>query len=244
MSEKKPRRIGIAVPCQDQVDSFFAQDYAKAMAAHAFAFPEDFITQSWNQSAFLAESRNSLVKELIEDGCDYIIFLDTDMRFPQTLFNDLISHELPVVAANCAKRRRPISATARKENPDDPSKLDAVWPDPDKKEGIERIHVVGTAVMAIKTDVFFHIEYPWFYTPWNEQDQRFVGEDLYFCAQLKKAGVPMYIDHAVSWQVGHIGQYVFEMKDVLAEREMARAGMWDHLKNENVKREPLIVAAK
>jgi hypothetical protein len=225
------RHIGIAIPSQDQWDAWFGHDFHNAGVHHAFAFPEDDITVSINQSAFLAESRNLLVKGLIEQGVDYVIFLDTDMRFPRTLYNDLLKHDLSVVAANCAKRRRPISATARKENPEDPTKLDIVWPDPAKREGIEQIHVVGTAVMAIKTDVFFQIEYPWFHTPWHTEDQRFIGEDIYFCAQLGRAGVPIYIDHGVSWGVGHIGSYTYEMKDVLAEREMARAGMWDHLKD-------------
>lgn len=222
------RHVGIAIPCQDQVDAMFANDLVKAAAYHAFTFPEDNITVSWHQSAFLAESRNVLVKGLIEQGCDYVIFLDTDMRFPQTLFDDLMKHDLPVVAANCAKRRRPISATARKENPEDPSRLDPVWPE--QKEGIERIAVVGTAVMCIRADVFFQIEYPWFHTPWHEEDQRFVGEDLFLCAQLKNAGIPLHIDHAVSWAVRHIGSYEYGMNDVLGERELARRGHWDHLK--------------
>ena len=234
------RHVGIAIPCTDQVDAWFAHDLVNATAHHAYAFPDDNVTTSWHQSALLAESRNVLVKGLIEQGCDYVVFLDTDMRFPQTLLNDLMRHELPVVAANCAKRRRPISATARKENPADPSKLDAVWPDPDKKEGIEQVHVVGTAVMCIKTDVFFQIEYPWFHTPWHPDDQRLVGEDLYFCAQLKKAGVGLYIDHAVSWAVSHVGQYAYGMQDVLGERELARKGYWDHLRQPAA--EPLIVA--
>jgi hypothetical protein len=196
-----------------------------------------------HQGAFLAESRNMLVKELMEAGADYVVFIDSDMRFPQTLLNDLCAHELPVVAANCAKRRRPISATARKEDPDDPSKLIPVWPDPEKKEGIERIAVIGTAIMAIRTEVFFEIEYPWFSTPWHPDDQRFVGEDLYFCAQLKQRGVPLYLDHGLSWHIGHIGQYTYEMKDVLAEREMARAGMWDHLRPK-LQPAPMIEVAK
>jgi hypothetical protein len=231
VSEQKPRHIGIAIPCQDQVDTWFMHDLVRAMTTHAYAFPEDTLALAVHQTAFLAEARNQLVKGLIEDEhVDYVIFLDSDMRFPPSLIHDLVHHDLPVVAANCAKRRRPISATARKENPADPSKLDAVWPDHDKKEGLEKIAVVGTAVMCIKTEVFFQIEFPWFHTPWHVEDQKFVGEDLYFCAQLKSAGVPLYIDHAVSWHVGHIGQYTYRMEDVLAEREMARLGMWDHLR--------------
>jgi hypothetical protein len=54
--------------------------------------------------------------------------------------------------------------------------------------------------------------------------------------------VPLYLDHGLSWHIGHIGQYTYEMKDVLAEREMARAGMWDHLRPK-VEAAPLIVTA-
>jgi hypothetical protein len=238
------RQIGIAIPCQDQVDSWFTHDLCRAMATHAFAFPDDNLTLSMHQSAFLAESRNTLVKELLEAGSDFVVFLDSDMRFPASVLNDLCAHDLPVVAANCAKRRRPISATARRENPDDPSKLDAVWPDPEV-QGIEKIAAVGTAVMAIKSEVFFQIEYPWFNTPWHAEDQRFIGEDIYFCAQLRQAGVGLYIDHALSWQVGHVGQYTYEMKDVLGERELARQGKWDHIRgNEPVSGGQLIEVAK
>lgn len=247
MSANRPRKVGIALPCQDQVDSWFMHDLFRAGAYHAFAFPQDELILSMHQSAFLAESRNELCKGLIEQGADYVIFLDTDMRFPQNVFDQLMQHDLPVVAANCAKRRRPISATARKEDPTNPAKLDMVWPDKEK-QGIEKIAVVGTAVMCIKAEVFFELEYPWFHTPWHPEDQRFVGEDLYFCAQLKKAGVGLYIDHGLSWHIGHIGQYTYRMDDVLAEREMARIGMWDHLKPPQAEttngREPLIVAAR
>lgn len=236
----EPRHIGIAIPCMDQVDAWFAHDLARAMTHHAFAFPDDTMALSMHQSAFLAESRNELVKGLLEnEGVDYVIFLDSDMRFPATLFNDLLSHNVPVVAANCAKRRRPISATARKENPETGS-LEAVWPDPEKREGIEQVHIVGSAVMCIKRDVFFQISFPWFHTPWHPEDQRFVGEDLFFCAQLKKYEVPLYIDHGVSWAVGHIGQYTYEMKDVLGERELAQRGYWDHLRTP----QPLVEVVK
>ena len=93
MSEQKGRHIGIAVPCMDHVDAWFAYDLFNAGAHHAFQFPADNISASWHQSAFLAEARNVLVKELLEQGVDYVIFLDTDMRFPRTLFNDLMRHE-------------------------------------------------------------------------------------------------------------------------------------------------------
>jgi hypothetical protein len=226
--DRKPLHIGIAIPCQDHVDWAFARDLSAAVGFHAFTFPEDDISQNWYQSAFLAESRNKMCKDLVEQGCDYVIFLDTDMEFPQDTFARLLQHDVDVVAANCSKRRRPISATARKENPDDPEKLDAVWPDKDK-QGLERIAVVGTAVMCIKSEVLMSLPYPWFNTPWNHEKDQFVGEDLYFCGLLKRHGFGLYIDHGLSWDVKHIGTYAYGMNDVLAEREAARAGLWNHI---------------
>ncbi len=244
-----PKRVvGLAVPCQDQVDAFFYHSMLMAVAHHAYAFPDDDILHSIHQSAFLVEARNKIVKDLLEQGATHIVFVDTDMRVPQTFLNDLMAHDLPVVAANCAKRRRPISATARKENPDDPTKLDPVWPDPAKREGVEQVAVVGAAVMCIKREVFFELPYPWFNTPWNEADQGFVGEDLFFCAQLRDNNIPLFIDHGVSWGVGHVGQYVYEMKDVLAERELARQGKWEHVRPKAqqpiIQKPELIVAAR
>lgn len=226
------RNLGLCVPTLDHCDWWFTHDLACAIGYHMGTFEDDLDLHS-HQGAIIAESRNVLSKRAVEAGNDYIIFLDTDMRFPQDTFDRLMSHDLPVVAANCAKRRRPISATARKDNPDDPSALDPVWPDPEEK-GVEKVAVVGAAVMCIKREVFFELQYPWFHTPWNEDDQRFVGEDLYFCGQLRRYGVPLYIDHGLSWDIGHIGSYTYGMKDVIGERKLAEEGYWDHLKPQKV----------
>lgn len=223
------RHLGVAIPAQDMVDATFAKDLARAVGFHAFTFPEDNISLTFYQSALIAESRNHLAKSSLEEGCDFVLFLDTDMQFPQDLFARLMQHDVPVVAANCAKRRRPISATARKENASDPNKLDAVWPDR-QKTGLEQIHVVGAAVMCVKADVFMQLPFPWFDTPWHDGDQRFVGEDLFFCGQLKAHDIPLYVDHDISWAIRHVGTYAYGMDDVLAERRAAEAGMWDHIK--------------
>lgn len=230
------RHIGIAVPCMDLVDAWFCHDLARAMTYHAMTCPDDMISMTFHQGALIAESRNQLAKSSVEEGCDYVVFLDSDMRFPKDTFQRLMAWDEAVgsvIAANCAKRRRPISATARKERADDPDTLEAVWPEREKR-GLERIHVAGAAIMSIHVEALMQLPYPWFNTPWLDEEQRFVGEDLYFCGLLKEHDVPLYIDHGLSWQIGHIGQYVYEMKDVLAEREMARQGLWDHIKPDQI----------
>ena len=45
------------------------------------------------------------------------------------------------------------------------------------------------------------------FTP-TDNYQGMIGEDVYFFKKLKAAGVPIYLDHGVSWEVGHIHKIV------------------------------------
>ena len=220
--------IGLMLPMgNDFVDGEFCHDFALALAYHA-AMSEDQVNLHFRQGTIMAEQRQELLKIAVDNGATHAIFLDTDMRFPKDVIERMVAHDVPVVAANCAKRRRPISATARVEDPDDPSKLIAVWPDKNVT-GLQQIAVVGTAVMCIKTEILTRLEYPWFDQPFMHDQDSFVGEDLFFAGRLKQAGVPLYIDHDLSWEIKHIGKYEYDLDDVLAERQLAEAGKWDHI---------------
>lgn len=220
------RTIGLCLPMGDTCDSEFAHDLMLATAYHA-ATSDDAINVHMRQGTILAEQRNELCKMAIENDATHIVFLDADQRFPKDVFERLIAHDVPVVAANIAKRRRPISPTARRERPDNPDQLEGVWPNKEVR-GLERVAVVGTGVICIKTEALLQVPFPWFAQPWLEEQQRFVGEDLYLMGQFRRAGVPVYIDHDLSWEVGHLGKYEYKMDDCIAERALADAGHWDH----------------
>ena len=222
------RTLGLCLPFADKVDAEFAHDLAIAVGYHA-ATSEDALNIHYRQGTLLAEQRNELCKTALESGATHIISIDTDQRFPKDTFERLMAHDVDIAGANIAKRRRPISATARREVPGDANKLEAIFPDKEVR-GLERCHVLGTGVLCIQAQALMRVPYPWFAMPWLEEEQRFVGEDLYFMGLCRQAGVEVYVDHDISWEIGHIGTYVYEMKDVLAEKAMADAGAWDHLR--------------
>ncbi len=222
------RTLGLCLPFADKVDAEFAHDLAIAVGYHA-ATSEDALNIHYRQGTLLAEQRNELCKTALESGATHIIFIDTDQRFPKDTFERLMAHDVDIAGANIAKRRRPISATARREVPGDANKLEAIFPDKEVR-GLERCHVLGTGVLCIQAQALMRVPYPWFAMPWLEEEQRFVGEDLYFMGLCRQAGVRVYVDQDISWEIGHIGTYVYEMKDVLAEKAMADAGAWDHLR--------------
>ena len=57
------------------------------------------------------------------------------------------------------------------------------------------------------------MERPWF-EAWPG------GEDNYFYAKLSRLKIPAFVDHALSWETGHIGEHVFTNADtVVADEE-------------------------
>jgi hypothetical protein len=46
-----------------------------------------------------------------------------------------------------------------------------------------------------------------------------MGEDASFFEELRSAGVAIHVDHALSWQVGHIHEQVLTNADAEAQKE-------------------------
>lgn len=185
----------------------------------------DSVKHYWQPGTVLAEARQDIAKTAIEDGAEWLFWVDSDMTFPVDTIERLLSHGEPFVAANCSKRRRPIGPTAKRRNALISGEMDAVWPDKETT-GLEKVDTVGLAVAVTHVALFKRLAVPWFSTPWVDSESKHVGEDVFFCARCAEAGVPIYVDHDLSWAVGHIGDYEFGMKDVLTEKELVETGQW------------------
>lgn len=223
-------RIAIAVPTTDMVRAKASFDLMRAVVAALM----DGITVIPLQveGSLLASQRTTLVQQALEMDATHICFVDSDMRIPENIFARLMFHvkpETPVIAANCARRRMPVGPTAYRLGPQ--GKED-VYTLPDS-HGLERVDCVGTGVMMIDAAVFSKIQQPWFATPWNAEMNQHMGEDIWFCKLLAKAGIPLYIDHDVSREVGHSGEWDYSHDQVNALRDamapaplIQEAGAW------------------
>lgn len=169
--------------------------------------------QLWNtKGSILSRSREMLVDRAIDHECSHILFLDSDMVFPNWTLHRLLEHNKAVVAANCAVKTIPSNPTARKESTcnfagDGIYSSDGI--------GIEKVWRVGTGVMLIKTLVFDTIAKPRFPITWNETNQDYTGEDWGFCEKLQTAGIPIWVDHTLSRHIGHTGSYEYGHKDIV-----------------------------
>lgn len=68
-----------------------------------------------------------------------------------------------------------------------------------------RIHGGGMGCALISTKVFKKISYPWY--DWvNYKSRKMLSEDLYFCEECRKKGIPIYTDTRVN--CGHMLRHV------------------------------------
>lgn len=159
------------------------------------------------RSSILSKNRHDLVKAAQELRATHLLFLDTDHTFPPDLIHKLAEGGKLVVAANCVTKQIPANPTARSKNPANP-KGEIVYTDP-HSHGLERVWRVGTGVMLINMKVFEKIGNGVWDMKYLPEADTYQGEDWSFCEACEQAGIPLYINHDVSKQVGHVGNYEF-----------------------------------
>lgn len=158
------------------------------------------------RTSLLPKSRSELLDDALKCGCSHLLFVDSDQTFPGDLVHRMIKHKKPVIGCNIATKSVPSGPTARQYSKD--------WPGGDQvysngKSGIEKVWRLGCGIMLIDLSVLKEVPKPWFGVEWNKEMNEFVGEDWFFCQQLEKAGVEIWVDHDVSLEVGHVGSFTF-----------------------------------
>lgn len=148
---------------------------------------------SVSNGTLLPSQRTGLVKEAIERHFGHILFIDSDMRFPEDLLDKLKAHKKDIVGVNYKQRQA--------------DKWVAGFPS-NGKVGLEEVDALGFGAILIRTEVFIMMEQPWFATPYDGQG--FVGEDVFFCRKAQEAGYKIFVDHDLSKEIRHIGTKEYE----------------------------------
>lgn len=153
------------------------------------------------ESSMLVANRHNSVKVTLKTGASHLLFIDSDMRFPPWALRRLMSHNLPIVAANCTRRAFPVTGTALDfDGKDVVSK---------GKTGLEKVRQVGGAFMLIRRDVLEKLKPPLFLMDWVPEMDGYCGEDIYFSQLVQAAGYDMWVDHDLSNYIGHIGNFTY-----------------------------------
>ena len=165
------------------------------------------------------DQRNNLADVAIEEKCDYILWIDADMRFPKNTLERLLKHDKDIVGVNATTRSIPVKSTAKHLEVNLEKKENSWWPVVSKgKTGIERVTAIGCGVMLVKRKVFENTPKPWFWF-YQIPGGKTLGEDVHFCVAAADAGFETWVDHDLSQEIGHVGSYTYGWKDIILEND-------------------------
>lgn len=166
------------------------------------------------RGSILSRGRANLVKEALKQQCTHLLFIDTDQTFPRDTAHRLLQHRKDVVGCNIATKQVPATPTARQKGEN--SFGLPVYTDLDSP-ALERVWRLGTGIMLVDMRVFRKVGPGCFEIRWVEEIQDYRGEDWSMCQAFEAAGYEIWVDHKLSNEIGHLGEYEYT-HDVIGEK--------------------------
>lgn len=199
-------KILIAVPTYENITpDTFRSIYGLDPGGHWCVF--DFV-----RGYDCATARNNIARETIAENADYVLMVDNDVVLPSDALVNLLEEENDVVlgyyphrnAANMYNGKTSVCRWGEFNYTEQYPALELLSM---RDQGTYKvqIHGGGMGCALIKTEVFRKMESPWF--KWiNYPNGEVLSEDLYFCEQCNRAGIPIYTDTRVG--CGHLLRHI------------------------------------
>lgn len=192
-------KLLVGVPCASLINTQTAEDLQAL-----------FETTMFVTGSLVYDARETIVKSAIENNYDYVLFVDSDMTFTPKDLNNLMNSEKDICTGLYFGRKGnhcPIvypkiyidkdTLICHKEN-----YLEL------PKEKLFKVEGCGMGFCLIKVSVLKDVIKRYgncFYPLGN------FGEDLSFCWKANQLGYEIWCNKETS--VGHIGDYVYTIKD-------------------------------
>ncbi|MDP9413870.1 MAG: hypothetical protein M3Q08_07225 [Pseudomonadota bacterium] len=177
-------------------------------------------------SSALGTVRNLLVKDAIDWGANYLLWADADHSFPQDALIRLLSHNLPVVGVNYPGRGLNNYPTAIGMD------YRTLWTTEEMANNgeVSQVLALGLGLCLMDMNIFdlLHEQaiaagnenfWPLFAFQPVPGHIEGIGEDQYFFGKLEQAGTGVFVDHALSWSIGHASQKILTNADALLQKD-------------------------
>lgn len=234
-------RIAIAIPVYDNPESMFLQSLTSALSYLYETKLEDdngeripIQVETFVCSGLIQQARHRLFFEALKWDADYILWCDSDHIFPANAIPRLLAHGKDIVGCNYARRTigaDPTAPTAAVLNRDEQaSKLCYTTREKAESGELEKVDHMGMGLCLMRMSVLEALTLkseadglksfmPLFHLMEKDAGGT-VGEDVFFFQKCRDAGLDVWCDHGLSWEVGHISKRVLTHAHV--ERDIAR----------------------
>lgn len=216
-------RILVATPVYgDSVKRGYAHSLAQAMAFFCQVKSDvpKYIDVAMVYSSNLVENRHVLVSKAFQFEATHMLFWDADIKVPPDAIVRMVNHHLPIVAINYAKKEPEARPTAYI---DTDSYVGPCFTQEHHK-GLQAVSSCGFGLMLIETSVLQKMQTPLFqFTQAGSEGIQTETEDVFFCRKAREAGFDIVIDHDLSKQCSHLGdfEYTCAMSDIAQSAKQA-----------------------
>lgn len=189
----------IAIPCMDQVPALFAQSLStmRMVGECQIAF---------QIGSLIYTSRDDLARYAMKEGFDYVLWLDSDMIFPEDfherMFKTLTENNLDILSGIYYKRKPPYSPVIFDKMQLKGKIWDYSWLE-DVPDNLFEVGACGFGCVLLKTEVLMSVQLKHGYLFHPMQNG---GEDVAFCVRARDCGYKIMCDPTIV--CGHVGNVV------------------------------------
>ena len=192
-------KVGIAIPYYRVWEgpmglSCMAMAMRTAAVFTTISTPEDKagMLPIATSGCYVEDNRNGCVNYFLNSGIPltHILWIDTDMQFPEDALLRLLAHDKDIVGANYRTRTPPYACAGIYEYGDTET----------MKPGLRPMKQMPTGLLLTKFEIYQKIPYPWFRPGLNSEPR----DDVYFCRLAKERGYEVWCDNDLSKEVIHI----------------------------------------
>ena len=211
-------KVMIAVPMMGTVCAEF---FASAMNIQTTTETQ----MSMEVNSLVYDSRNKLSLKAIENDCDYILWIDSDMTFDRDVLIKLLqdAEELNAdfITALFFMRSFPIKPVILKslkwgqENGEFFYGAE-LWEDYPRDQVFETCGG-GMACTLVKVSAIKEVAEHFGMSPFTPLP--YLSEDYSFCWRLKQLGKKMYCDSRI--KVGHVGSFLYDEAAYIRQKELS-----------------------
>jgi len=192
-------RTLIAIPCMDQVPALFAQSLVtmRMVGECQVAF---------QIGSLIYTSRDDLARYAMKEKFDYVLWLDSDMVFPddfhEHMFQTMTDNNLDILSGIYFKRKPPYSPVLFDKMKLKGKTWDYSWVE-DIPSSLFEIEACGFGCVLLKTEVLLSVQMKHGYLFHPMQNG---GEDVAFCCRARDCGYKIMCDPTIV--CGHVGNVV------------------------------------
>lgn len=188
-----------------------------ALIVRASVNSECEVSGKYPKTAYLGYNRDVIAQTSLDRGCDWCLMIDTDMTYPETLLDVLVSRDKDVIGVPYYSPRWEVTGSTVVPLIYDYDKEKQGWHKWQKVKQTQpfRVDGVGGGILLIKTKVFKQLKKPWFpYLAYETKEgTKVMSEDLAFCLACMNEGIEVWVDPTFGDSIEHWKPYGYSLKD-------------------------------